>query len=390
MSAADTPGFFTAAECSVADFARSCEVATPPGTYPYATEVVREVVIYDAASLRPTIAEPGGCRQLMKEMAAVLRHGTGVFVIRGAVDAAVVERATVAFQRLIADQHAAGTAAGDHFAAPGSNDRVWNALEKLAVADPEAFVDYYSNDMLALAAAAWLGPGYQITSQVNVVNPGGTAQAPHRDYHLGFMSDAHAESFPVHAHLLSAALTLQGAIAHSDMSVASGPTKLLPHSQKYPAGYIAWRRPEFVEYFEQHQVQLPLAAGDAVFFNPALFHAAGSNLTPDVRRMANLLQVSSAMGRAMESVDHTRVANAIYPALLARANDGWSTDRINAVIAASAEAYAFPTNLDRDPPLSGLAPATEADTMRTAVAQRWTAQTLASALHGHAERRRTS
>jgi len=244
--------------------------------------------------------------------------------------------------------------------------------------------------MLALAAAAWLGPGYQITSQVNVVNPGGTAQAPHRDYHLGFMSDAHAESFPVHAHLLSAALTLQGAIAHSDMSVASGPTKLLPHSQKYPAGYIAWRRPEFVEYFEQHQVQLPLAAGDAVFFNPALFHAAGSNLTPDVRRMANLLQVSSAMGRAMESVDHTRVANAIYPALLARANDGWSTDRINAVIAASAEAYAFPTNLDRDPPLSGLAPATEADTMRTAVAQRWTAQTLASALHGHAERRRTS
>ena len=39
--------------------------------------------------------------------------------------------------------------------------------------DPEAFVDYYANDILALVSDAWLGPGYQVTSQVNVVNPGG-------------------------------------------------------------------------------------------------------------------------------------------------------------------------------------------------------------------------
>ena len=39
------------------------------------------------------------------------------------------------------------------------------------------------------SSAAWLGPGYQVTSQINVVNPGGTAQTAHRDYHLGFQSD---------------------------------------------------------------------------------------------------------------------------------------------------------------------------------------------------------
>ena len=32
-----------------------------------------------------------------------------------------------------------------------------------------------------------------------------------------------------------------------------------------------------------------------MFFNPALFHGAGTNRTSDVRRMANLLQISSAL-----------------------------------------------------------------------------------------------
>ena len=389
MSDSRHPAYFAAEECSVADLAQTCQVTTPPGTYPFATEVVREVVLYDSDRLRAALAA-GERRSVMAEIASVLRDGPGVLVFRGGVEANAVDRSTDAFRRLIAEQHAAGTSAGDHFAAPGSNDRVWNALEKLAVSDPAAFVDYYASDMIALGSLAWLGPGYQITSQVNQVNPGGTAQSAHRDYHLGFMSDAQAEGFPLHTHLLSAVMTLQGAVAHCDMPVASGPTKLLPHSQKYPAGYVAWRRADFIEYFEEHQVQLPLTKGDVVFFNPALFHAAGTNLTTDILRMANLLQVSSAMGRAMESVDRTRMANAIYPELLARADAGWSSEQIDNVIAACAEGYAFPTNLDRDPPIYGLAPATEADTVRTAVAERWSPAQLADALAAHAERRRTS
>ena len=80
-------------------------------------------------------------------------------VFQGAfADHEVVDRATAAFDALIAEQRAAGTAAGDHFAKPGANDRVWNALEKLAVSDPEAFADYYANDFLALVSRPGSAP----------------------------------------------------------------------------------------------------------------------------------------------------------------------------------------------------------------------------------------
>ena len=169
----------------------------------------------------------------------------------------MLDRTTAAFNRMIADQRSRGAAAGDHFAKPGANDRVWNALEKLAVTDPEAFVAYYANDVVALVATAWLGPGYQVTSQVNVVNPGGEGQTVHRDYHLGFQSDEVCADYPAHVHALSQVLTLQGAVAHCDMPVVSGPTLYLPHSQKYSHGYVAYRRPEFRYFGAPH----PAAAG---------------------------------------------------------------------------------------------------------------------------------
>ena len=199
---------------------------------------------------------------------------------------------------------------------------MWNALEKLAVRDPETFVDYYANDVIALVSRAWLGPAYQVTSQVNVVRPGGQAQDPHRDYHLGFMDNDRIEQYPTHVHLLSPVLTLQGAVAHSDMPVESGPTMYLPHSHKYVPGYLAWRRRSSASTSSEHYVQLPLAKGDAAFFNPALFHGAGTNVSADIQRVANLLQVSSAFGRAMETVDRDRVVRAVYPALLDRAAQG--------------------------------------------------------------------
>jgi hypothetical protein len=44
---------------------------------------------------------------------------------------------------------------------------------------------------------------------------------------------------------------------------------------------------------------------------------------------------------------------------------------VDDVVAASAEGYAFPTNLDHDQPIGGLAPQTQADLVRQAVAERW-------------------
>ena len=278
---------------------------------------------------------------------------------------------------------------GDHFAKPGANDRVWNALEKLAVNDPEAFVDYYSNDILALISTVWLGPGYQVTSQVNVVRPGGIAQDPHRDYHLGFLSNDVAEQFPAHVHVLSPALTLQGAVAHTDMPVESGPTMYLPYSHQYLHGYLAWRLPEFRAYFAEHYVQLPLRKGDAAFFNPALFHGAGSNVSADIQRVANLLQVSSAFGRAMEQIDRNKTATAVYPTLAARRAAGVPMSRISNAVAAAAEGYPFPTNLDRDQPVGGLTPLSQSEIVLAALDRGADVTELTDQLDGYATRRQT-
>jgi ectoine hydroxylase-related dioxygenase (phytanoyl-CoA dioxygenase family) len=182
-------------------------------------------------------------------------------------------------------------------------------------------------------------------------------------------------------------LTLQGAVAHCDMPLESGPTLYLPFSQSFTPGYFAYRKPEFAAYFDAHHVRLPLFKGDAVFFNPALFHAAGHNRTSDVRRIGNLLQVSSAYGRAMESVDRAAMAKALFPALRA-ATQMSHRARANA-IAASAEGYAFPTNLDLDPPIGGLAPQTQAQMMAKALAEGWEAEAFAAAVDEHSARRLT-
>ena len=204
-----------------------------------------------------------------------------------------------------------------------------------------------------------------MTAQVNLVYPGGKAQQAHRDYHLGFQTADVAAQFPAHVHELSPLMTLQGGLAHCDMPLDSGPTKFLPFSQLYKPGYAAWRRPDFRAHFEAASVQVPLEKGDAVFFNPALFHAAGENRTVDVHRMVNWFQVSSAFGRAMESLDRVAMCLAVFEPL----QNAWQSGRISAaerdaVIASTAEGYAFPTNLDRDPPVGGLAPESQQALLR--------------------------
>jgi ectoine hydroxylase-related dioxygenase (phytanoyl-CoA dioxygenase family) len=383
--------WLTAAACSLDDFAQIVSEQTRQSDYPQACSVDLGAVVYDSAAVRATAALGVEQRhELQAEWARALLTGPGIVVFRSAFERSVVDRTSRIFEQIIASERSSGQVRGDHFAKPGANDRVWSALEKLALADPDLFVSYYSNEIVALISEAWLGPAYQVTSQVNVVNPGGQAQKPHRDYHLGFLSDDAAEQYPEHVHRLSPVLTLQGAVAHCDMPTETGPTLYLPHSQKYVGGYLAWRQPDFIDYFDRHHVQLPPSAGDAVFFNPALFHAAGTNLTTTVRRMANLLQVSSAFGRAMESVDRTAMVSAVYPALVRQLDAGVDRRLLGNAIAATAEGYAFPTNLDSDQPVAGLAPPSQADIVCQALDERWSAERLDSEMSDHAARRRTS
>ena len=384
-----TPGRFTPADCRLDDFATLVDQRTQLADFPHAHSVEKNVLVYDAAALRAAAGMESGRSEVEAELVRALTEGPGVVAFQGAFpEADVIDRATVAFEQVIAAEKAAG-GRNDHFAKAGANDRIWNALEKLAVRDPGTFVDYYANDLLALVSRAWLGPGYQMTSQINVVRPGGQAQDPHRDYHLGFLSDEVAARYPAHVHLLSPVLTLQGAVAHTDMPVESGPTMYLPYSHQYAPGYLAWRRPEFRAYFAEHFVQLPLAKGDAAFFNPALFHGAGTNVSTDVQRMANLLQVSSAFGRAMETVERIKITKAIYPVLRARRDANVPHVMLSNAVASAAEGYPFPTNLDLDENVDGLTPLSQATLVEQALAQDWTVDRLQQALDSYAARHRT-
>lgn len=370
------------------DFARLCSRTTSISDYPQATDVQCNVLIYDGRALRASASDTAASQAMKSELHRCLKDGPGVLVVRSAwPNASVVDQATAVFQQIIQQEAAEAEHRGDHFAAPGENERIWNALQKFCQQDSELFVDYYSNPVLGLVCEAWLGPGYQVTSQVNIVKPGGQAQKAHRDYHLGFQENAVVRQYPVSVQVASQFLTLQGAVAHTEMTPQSGPTRLLPWSQLYPAGYLAWRQPEFIDYFEQHSIQLPLSKGDAVFFSPAMFHAAGSN-SEDTDRIANLLQISAAFGKTMESVDWPLIARLVYPVLQQRQIAGQlNPESLRWLGGSIADGYSFPTNLDSDPPVSGCAPETSQQLIARALEQDWTPQDFEAALDAASQRR---
>ena len=146
----------TAADARIQDLVEVLEQQTRLSDYPHASAVRDQVLVYDARALRGL--DDDETVSLETEIARALRSGPGIVVFAGAFAAGVVDRATTAFEAMIHAQRASGTASGDHFAKPGANDRVWNALEKLAVAAPDVFVDYYANEVVALAAVAGSDP----------------------------------------------------------------------------------------------------------------------------------------------------------------------------------------------------------------------------------------
>lgn len=361
-SAETTDAYYDPDACDPNEFISLISQSTYAVDAPHASAIENNIPVYEMQDLRPSLEEKQARRELMAEWARVLRTGAGVVVLKKSyADTAVLDKATLIFEGIITEEKQRSGGGDDHFAAAGSNDRVWNSLQKLCEAAPDVHLDYFANTSIAAVCEAWLGPNYQMTAQVNLVHPGGAAQQAHRDYHLGFQSSDVSASYPAHVHDISPVLTLQGAIAHCDMPVESGPTKLLPFSQAYRPGYAAWRRDDFRALFEEHYVQLPLAKGDTLFFNPALFHAAGANTSQGIHRFANLLQVSSALGRAMETIDRDKMCRLLFPhAVQAKADSRLSAYELSAAIAATAEGYSFPTNLDLDPPGNGLAPETQA------------------------------
>lgn len=386
------------------DFKQICARKIDASTYPLTCAVEQNVPIYDLGAIekQPMTAET--ISHLQDEWHHILHTGPGIFVLRDMYSPArygeVLSATNDAFNRIIAKERASNTSKGDHFAAGGTNDRIWNAFSKHGLEDPASFVEYYANPWLAAVCTAWLGPGYRVTAQVNAVHPGGAAQESHRDYHLGFQEADTCVRYPAPTQLTSQFLTLQGAVAHTDMPVESGPTRFLPFSQTYAPGYLAWRRPDFRAFFQENYVALPLTLGDGVFFNPALFHAAGANVMDPTnggfRRVANLLQISSAFGKPMEMVDAIPLIDRCWDVLVQRYQaagkqvaDGdldpekssLATREVKAFIQAVAEDYPFPTNLDRRPPApNGMAPESEQDIVLKGLEAGWTTSQVVATL----------
>ncbi|KAJ5604866.1 hypothetical protein N7510_010020 [Penicillium lagena] len=392
------PRLYSASSVNLEEFKHLCSRTTDPTTYPLCDTISHNVPIYDIPTLEQTQTPSNNLTALQDEWHHILHSGPGVFVLRKMYDPAkyssVLSATNAAYDSIIAIEKssAAFSSKGDHFASGGTNDRIWSAFSKHALTDPESFVSYYSNPWLAAVSTAWLGPGYKITAQVNAVHPGGAAQSPHRDYHLGFAEEDKCVHYPMALQLASQFLTLQGAVAHSDMPVESGPTRYLPFSQCYAPGYLAWRRDEFKSFFQENYISLPLSLGDGVFFNPALFHAAGANVMDPAnggfRRVANLLQISAAMGKTMESVETLPLLESVWELLVSKYKNEaggviagpdmdpvrWSLParEVRALVQAIVEAYPFPTNLDKRPPApSGMAPESELDIVVRGLEEGW-------------------
>ena len=327
--------------------------------YPLASTIESNVPIYDLEDY-PSLSSDQKVA-LQDEWHHILLSGPGVFATKNLCkDMSLIDNVNTVYAKIIAEEKKRCSKCGDHFAGAGANDRIWNSLSKHCLLDADSFVAYYSNPWLPLISEAWLGPYHRLTAQVNIVKPAAKPQISHRDYHLVFQDNESCARFPKAMQVASQFLTLQGAVAHSDMPVESGPTRLLPFSQKFDEGYMAYRIPEFQQYFSQHHVSVPLNKGDGLFFNPALFHAAGQNNSADIMRSANLLQISSAVGKPMESIDTYPLVERTWDALKAMHRNHGLSDEVRALVGVVAEGYPFPTNLDRRvPETAGMAPDSE-------------------------------
>ena len=337
--------YFSQSDIDYDDLAKICSQKTLQEDYPFADSVSNNVVVYDANYLETFIGNSVNEVRLKTELHRVLEGGPGVFVVRNLYRHDAIDQSNNVFEKIVESE---GNTSNDHFAS-GTNTRIWNAFQKVALEDPDAFISYYSNNLLKLVAESWCGPNSQMTAQVNIVRPGGEMQKPHRDYHLGFQENQVVELFPISAHRLSNYLTLQGGVAHTDMPLASGPTMVLPYSQQYELGYLAWRDNACTDFFNVNAVQNQMNKGDGIFFNPALLHGAGSNTSNDFHRISNLLQISSPFGKTMESINYIKILKRIYPFLLEHSIKKTLSEKlIENVLICATDGYAFPTNLDYD------------------------------------------
>ena len=113
---------------------------TSPDDAPQAEDIIHNIPVYAGDTVRTAAQDSSQRKALLAEWTDIFGHGAGVFAIRNAMDElAVLDRATAIFTSIIEAEKSGSAGGGDHFAKAGANDRIWNALEKHCLADPENF-----------------------------------------------------------------------------------------------------------------------------------------------------------------------------------------------------------------------------------------------------------
>ncbi|KAL3486575.1 hypothetical protein BJX62DRAFT_246634 [Aspergillus germanicus] len=336
----------------VDDLKRVCDRSISKETYPLASDVQSSVPIYDLSKYAGRHTDASLVESLQDEWSHILSQGPGAIILKKmyAIDnlEQTVDAANKVFDQILDDESRERQSKNQD--TPGNtldrNLKAFDVFTKLAKRAPQVFVHYYSNPWLALVSEAWLGFGYRFNSTLNIVPPGGVAQPAHRDFHMGFFSPDKCVKFPRLLQIANQTLTLQGAVAHSDMPLPSGPTRFLPFSQLFEAGYMAHRRDEFQDFFESHYVSVALEKGDGVFFNPSILHAAGNNVTTDFYRSAQLIQVNSIFGKPSEWVNAVPIVDKCWALMRDKYRKEGLSAEMKALIQAVGDGYQFPVSLD--------------------------------------------
>ena len=112
----------------------SVERSADRADYPFASDIVSNVPVYDGLEVRSIAASPETRKEIMAEWIEALTDGPGIVAIRSAfADPGAIDKANAHFWAIIEEERQSNVGGGDHFAKPGANDRVWNALEKLCL-----------------------------------------------------------------------------------------------------------------------------------------------------------------------------------------------------------------------------------------------------------------
>ena len=353
------------------------------------TDVVDNVLVYDAAALRAGHHRAGRGARSRPSSCGPSPTVRASWPIRGAFpDTTVVDRATAAFDAIIADGARRGRT-GRRPLRQGRRQRPRVERAGEAGRARPGRVRRLLRERHARAVSRCLARARATRSPRRSTWSARAGRRRTRTATTTWASSrtTPSSSTPTHVHLLSPVLTLQGAVAHCDMPVESGPTMYLPYSHQYDARLprlAAARVPRLLRASTTSSSRWPRATPSSSTRRcstaPAPTSRPTSSASPTCCRSPRR---SAGRWRPWTATECVR---AVYPVLLDRKAAGVDRTPARHALAAAAEGYPFPTNLDLDQPVGGLTPPSQAEVVRRRAGRRPSARALAE-LDGPARRR---